>query len=98
MKQIHPYYSAFLGLYVGETIKTLIATRAIKATKYVTTKLIVRAVRTAYGKKIKTGNIEITLTIGKPNYIEREFIKSCQKSSEPFPIKKIQLKFQSKGR
>jgi hypothetical protein len=60
-----------------------------RAVKYISPKMIVRGTR---GKIFyKTDNIEITLTIGRPNYIEREFIKLCQKAKEPFPIKKIQL-------
>jgi hypothetical protein len=35
----------------------------------------------------------IILKIGRPNFLEREFIRACQKASEPFPVKKIQLKF-----
>lgn len=37
--------------------------------------------------------IEIRLKLGKPNFRERLFIKACKKAGEPFPIKKIQLKF-----
>lgn len=36
---------------------------------------------------------DFVLTIGAPNYREREFIKMCQKAGEPFPIRKVQLKF-----
>lgn len=67
-----------------------------KATKYVSPKLIVRAVRKTYkvnGRKARKGeNVEIHLTIGRPNYIEREFIKLCKEASEPFPVKMVQLK------
>lgn len=68
----------------------------VRATEYLSPKLIVRAVRKMYGKKIvKNHNVEITLTIGRPNYVEREFIKTCIKAKEPFPIKKVQLKLYS---
>lgn len=83
--------------YYNEVIEVLLHTEAIKATKYISSKEIVRGVRKSYrfnGRKhIKGENVEITLTIGKPNYIEREFIKECQKANEPFPVKKVQLKF-----
>lgn len=36
---------------------------------------------------------DFVLTIGAPNYREREFIKQCQKAGEPFPVRKVQLKF-----
>jgi hypothetical protein len=77
----------------SQIVSLLIDSGAIKATKYINPKFVIRAVRTRYGKRInKRNNIEISLTIGKPNFLEREFIKLCQKSGEPFPIKKIQLK------
>lgn len=66
---------------------------AIRATKYISEKLIVRAVRRTYHRKIVKGNIEILLTIGRPNWKEREFIKLAKKAGEPFPIKKVQVKW-----
>lgn len=80
----------------NELIKTLVATGAIKATKYIAPNEIARAVRTRYGKSFSRGNLEITLTHGKPNFREREFIQKCQKAKEPFPVKKIQLQFMPK--
>lgn len=32
------------------------------------------------------------LTLGKPNYEAREFIKRCKKAGEPFPVKRPQLR------
>lgn len=68
----------------------------IKATKYISPTLLVRGVMKTYKvrdrKPASDGNLEITLTIGKPNYVEREFIAKCKKVKEPFPIKKVQLK------
>lgn len=79
-------------------INTLIENKAMKATKYQSPTSIIRAVRTRYGKSFHRGNIEITITIGKPNFLEREFVKDCVKAKEPFPVKKIQLKFLPKSR
>lgn len=71
--------------------------QVLRATKYVSPKQIIRAVRKSYRynnhKPLKNENITITLTFGRPNYLEREFIKLCQKAKEPFPVKKVQLKF-----
>jgi methylphosphotriester-DNA--protein-cysteine methyltransferase len=81
------------GKIYEELISYASSHSVVKATKYISPKEIIRAVRTRYQNKIlKNQNIEISLTIGKPNYLEREFIKLCQKSGEPFPIKKVQLK------
>lgn len=80
-----------------EIIEALVSDkdRVIKATKYVSPNFIVRATRKTYGKKILKGNIELYLTIGKPNYAEREFIKQCKKAKLPFPVKPIVLKVYS---
>lgn len=29
------------------------------------------------------------LTVGRPNYAERQFIKDCRAANEPFPVKKV---------
>ena len=77
----------------NKIIKALILTTAIKATKYINPKFVIKAKRKVFNGKIsKLGNIEIILTIGKPNFNERQFIKQAIKAGEPFPIKKIQLK------
>jgi len=79
---------------IKDAVEVLLRTGAWKATKYISEKSMVRAVRTLTNKKIlKYGNIGIVLTLGKPNYEEREFIKACKKAGEPLPVKKVQLKY-----
>ena len=75
-------------------LEAVLQEKVVKATKYLSPKEIVRAVRRTYGGRIPRGNVEITLTIGKPNYDERAFVKTLVKAGEPFPMKKIQLKFE----
>lgn len=36
------------------------------------------------------------VTIGKPNYKERKFIKDCLFTGVPFPVRKIQMKWYRK--
>lgn len=79
--------------YPSSVLALLLETGARKAVKYINEKQIVRASRVSYNGKFSKGNIQIVLTIGRPNYREREFIKSCKKTKENFPIKKIQLVF-----
>jgi hypothetical protein len=72
----------------------ILNTKAIKSTNYISPKFVIKAKRKLYdGKIYKRGNIEIVLTIGKPNYEEHKFIKKYIKVNEPFPVKKIQLKY-----
>lgn len=75
---------------ITKVVEVLINDNSLRrAVKYVSPKEIIRGTR---GKFFRKGdNIEIILTIGKPNYLEREFIKDCIKAKEPFPVKKIQL-------
>lgn len=78
-----------------DVFKAIMDDGVIKATKYISPSLIVRLVRRTYGDKINNrGNIEVSLTIGKPNFLEREFVKKCIAAKDPFPVKKIQLKHQ----
>lgn len=63
-----------------------------RATVYDSPKLVIKA--TFQGKRRKYDlNETILVTIGKPNYAERHFIKTARAAKEPFPIKKAQLKF-----
>jgi hypothetical protein len=78
---------------ISDLAEIILEGGAVKATKYFSDKLIVRATRRTYGGKIVKGNTEIVLTIGKPNYEEREFIKKCKRTGDPFPVKKIQIKW-----
>lgn len=81
---------------ISSAIDALLRLEAIRATKYLNEKWVVRASRRTFNGKIHRGNIEVVLTIGKPNYQERDFIKKCKRAGESFPIRKIQLKFLSK--
>lgn len=78
--------------YSGLIAKLLTTGAYIKATKYLAPDYIIRGTRTRVGKKFYGKDIEITLTIGRPNYIERDFIKLCKMAGEPFPVKNMQFK------
>lgn len=65
---------------------------AIKATAYINPRLTMKATRRGKARKgVRT--VEMVFTVGAPNYEEREFIKKCRKAHEPFPIKKMQVKW-----
>ena len=82
---------------VTKTISTLLQTEAVKATKFISEKEIVRATRRTYnGKFNRRSNVEMSLTLGRPNFAERKFIKLCKKAGEKFPVQKVQLKFAKK--
>lgn len=86
--------------HVDAVVKALVTTGARTATKYISPTEIVRATRRRYRGRIVKGarTVDIVLTIGRPNYAERAFIKKARMGREPFPVKKIQLKYPSANR
>jgi hypothetical protein len=87
-----------MNKFISDVISALLGSSARSATKYVSDKLTIRASRKLYKGKLprKGSNEEIILTIGRPNYEARQFIKMCKKAGESFPVKKIQLKYPPK--
>lgn len=82
---------------VSGVIENLLQANAWKATKFISDRIIVRATRQLFHKKLSNiGNLEIVLTFGKPNYEEREYIRQCKKAGVKFPLKKVWLKFPPK--
>lgn len=78
---------------ISQVVEALLRAGAVRATKFLSEKEIVRASRKTYDGKIKQDKVEVLLTLGRPNYREREFVKKLKKAGEPFPVKKVQLKF-----
>ena len=63
----------------AEVIEEILIGGAYKATKYLSDRLTVKATRRKYkGKPQKGESADIVLTIGKPNYEEREKIKQAK--------------------
>ena len=62
-----------------------------KATAYFSQTLTIKGTRLHRPRNRERG-VTMVLTIGKPNYAEREFIKVAKKAGEPFPIERVQLK------
>lgn len=94
-RKIVPHlYSPHVPMVVGGVM----AEGAHRATKFVDRNFVVRATRKLIAGRLprKGYNVEITLTFGRPNYRERQFIKACVKAGEPFPVKKVQIKFPPK--
>lgn len=84
--------------HVETVVRAVIDAGAHKATKFISPKLVIRATQRLYRRKAaaKRDDADIVLTIGRPNYAERKFIAACKKGSEPFPVRKVQLKFPPK--
>lgn len=61
-----------------------------RATLYLSPGLTFKATRTARVDK-RQRQEHYVVTIGKPNWHERERIKVFKRAGEPFPVKKVQL-------
>jgi hypothetical protein len=84
---------------VSGIITAVIEEKAHRGTVYIAPNLLIRVTRKlAQGKIPSRGPYEFVVSLCQPNYIERKFVKACQKAGEKFPIKKIQLKFPPKRR
>lgn len=79
--------------YAGTCVSALLALpTARKATKYLSPTFTVKATRQR--KHDGRNKAETFLvTVGRPNYQEREFIAAAIEAKEPFPVKKVQLQY-----
>lgn len=79
------------ALAIVKAIRALQGSASVRrATVYVGPELTVKATRQRRPAKRSRGET-LLVTVGKPNYREREFIKACRKANEPFPVKRVQL-------
>lgn len=75
-----------------EIFGAIIGQGAKSAIKYLGPKSVIKG--TFHGKRDKRArSVNVVLSIGAPNYAERQFIKKAVAAGEPFPIKKVVLKF-----
>jgi hypothetical protein len=87
-KQDYEYAMKKLGEAVGDTISGNVR----RATAYISPKLTIKATaqcRQSNGARYHT----CLVTIGTPNFVERRFIKVCQKAGMCFPLSQIQWKW-----
>lgn len=78
---------------LGQVVEAVLETGAYKATKFLGPKETVKATRRRYKRRGRHSITQVLVTVGRPNYAERAFIKKAQAAGEPFPIKKVLLKF-----
>ena len=77
-------------LSIAKVVEATLKSGAVKGTYFVSPTEIIRVTRRRYdGKFAAKGMIELLVSVGRPNYQERLFVKRCQKAGEPFPVKKI---------
>ncbi len=80
----------------AKAVEALLSNTGIRqAIVYVAPNFVVKATRQSKPRANARGETFL-LTVGRPAYLERRFIKACLKAGEPFPVKKVQLKFYPK--
>lgn len=77
--------------HVARCIQSLVQTDAYRATLYVSPLETVKV--TSRNRKPRHGNLELVVTIGRPNWHERQRIKQFNKVKEPYPVKIVQLQY-----
>lgn len=77
------------------TVNAVILGGAHTATAIIDPTHTVRVTRRAFKGRFPAKNqpLELVVTIGRPNYRTRQFIKLAQQAGEPFPIKKLRLTY-----
>ncbi len=76
----------------GQLAEIVLEGGARKATKFLSPKLTVKVARRFKPSKRNT-RTELIFTIGVPNYEEQQRIKLYLRAKEPFPVKKISIRW-----
>ena len=79
------------------SIEALLRCDARSATIYLSPEQRVTATHVHRPDK-RSRSVTISVTFGKLNWAGREFVKACKRAGEPFPVRKVQLKFWPKKR
>lgn len=83
---------------IGECVSEVLCGRVRRATAYISPKLTVKATAQRRIDR-RDWSATVLVTVGRPNTIERKFIKVCQKAGMCFPLRQIQWKhWAKKGR
>ena len=77
---------------VRRIVRELAHPTVYRATLFLSDQLTVKATRIGRAST-HTRAVNARITMGRPNYAERAFIKKCKAAGEPFPVRKVQLKF-----
>lgn len=87
-KQDYEYAMKKLGQAVGDV---LCMSHVRKATAFISPKLTIKATAQHRGDK-RSKSATCLVTVGAPNFVERRFIRVCQKAGMAFPLSQIQWK------
>jgi hypothetical protein len=86
-KQDYEYAMHKLGMCVGDVLGNNVR----RATAYISPKLTIKVTAQRRADK-RSRTVTALVTVGAPNFIERRFIRVCQKAGMAFPLQQIQWK------
>jgi hypothetical protein len=76
----------------GKLVRIALEDGPKRATAYLTSRLVAKA--TVRGNPRRNASSRsVLVTVGAPNVHEQKFIRQCLRAGEPFPVRKIQLKW-----
>jgi hypothetical protein len=73
---------------VASVIQALLSNDVKKVTRFITPNVTVTATRLQRPDRRSRGESYV-VTVGRPNYANREFIKECKAAGEPFPVRNM---------
>lgn len=77
----------------GECVEAILFTTGLrKATAYLSENYVIKATHQFKPMKHDRGNT-LLVTCGKPNFLERRFVRLCKKAGVVFPLKQLQLEW-----
>lgn len=77
---------------VGKAVDAILRTDSRVATFYLSEKQTIRVSRRRVKGRVPKGpEMDLVVTIGRPNFAARLFIKTAKKAGEPFPIRQVHL-------
>jgi hypothetical protein len=77
---------------IMKAVDAILGSDARKATVYLDENTIVRATRQRR-PDARSKSQSYILTLGKPAFADRRFIRLCKQAGGPLPVRKVQLKF-----
>lgn len=78
---------------IGECVSDVLNVRNVrKATAYISERRVIKATAQCRANK-RSKSVTILVTVGKPNFVERRFIRLCKKAGMVFPLRQIQWRF-----
>ena len=77
---------------IGQCVNDVLNIKNVRrATAYISAKRVIKAtLQRRIDKRAKS--VTVLVTVGKPNFVERRFIRLCKQAGMVFPLQQIQWK------